>query len=270
MKYVTLNDGNKMPILGYGTYKISEQAEATRCVLEALEVGYRLVDTATYYKNEAGIGAALSSSGIARDQLFVTTKLWTDVDSRDKLFKSVDDSLTNLKTDYLDLLLIHWPVPANLTLWQAMIELQQKGVVRSVGTSNFKEHHIDDLLQATGVAPALNQVELHPLFQQPDLQSYCKAKGVQLQAWSPLMRNKALEISQLNELAAKYGVSVAQLILRWDVQQGVATIPKTSNKARMKENFDIFNFEISAEDMLAIKALDQNARQYRDPDNHGF
>ena len=270
MKYVTLNDGNKMPILGYGTYKITEQDETQRCIVDALEVGYRLIDTASFYHNEASIGQAIQSCGIARKDLFITTKLWTDVTTRDKVMQSVDNSLKYLKTDYLDLLLIHWPIYANLTVWQAMLELQQKGVVRSVGTSNFKEHHTDEIVKAFGVVPAVNQVELHPLFQQPELQAYSMSNGIQLQAWSPLMRNKALEMDALMKLAEKYGVSVAQLILRWDIQQGIATIPKTTNKGRMKENFDIFGFEISVEDMRTINALNQNARQYRDPDNHGF
>lgn len=259
-----------MPILGYGTYKITDQAEATRCVLEALEVGYRLIDTATFYHNEEAIGRAISSCGLPRKELFLTTKLWTDVNSKDKVLQSVDNSLKYLKTDYLDLLLIHWPTVANVAVWQAMIELQRNGVVHSIGTSNFKEHHIDEIVKASGVVPALNQVEFHPLFQQPELQAYCKTNGIQFQAWSPLMRNKALEINKLTELAAKYGVSVAQLILRWDIQQGIATIPKTTNKGRMIENFDIFNFEISQEDIQTINALNQNARQYRDPDHHGF
>lgn len=270
MIYTTLNDNNKMPILGYGTYKITDQAEATRCVLEALEVGYRLIDTATFYHNEEAIGQAISSCGLPRKELFLTTKLWTDVNSKDKVLQSVDNSLKYLKTDYLDLLLIHWPTVANVAVWQAMIELQRNGVVRSIGTSNFKEYHIDEIVKASGVVPALNQVEFHPLFQQLELQAYCKTNGIQFQAWSPLMRNKALEIDKLTELAAKYNVSVAQLILRWDIQQGIATIPKTTNKGRMIENFDIFNFEISQDDMQTINALNQNARQYRDPDHHGF
>ena len=270
MIYKTLNDGNKMPILGYGTYKITDQAEATRCVLEAIDVGYRLIDTATFYNNETAIGEAISSCGLSRNELFLTTKLWTNIDSKDKAFQSVENSLKALQTDYLDLLLIHWPTATNVAVWQAMIELKQSGVVRSIGVSNFKEHHIDELIKSSGVVPALNQVEFHPLFQQPKLQAYCKSKDIQFQAWSPLMRNKALEINQLNELAIKYNVSVAQLILRWDIQQGIATIPKTTNKGRMYENFDIFSFEISQEDMQTINALNQNARQYRDPDNHGF
>lgn len=270
MIYTKLNDGNRMPMLGYGTYKVDGQTEATRCVLDALEVGYRLIDTATFYHNEAAIGQAISSCGLPRSELFLTTKLWTDVNSKDKALEVVSESLKSLQTDYLDLLLIHWPTAANVSVWQTMIELQHRGVVRSIGVSNFKQHHVDEIVNACGVVPAVNQVEFHPLFQQPDLQEYCNVRGIQLQAWSPLMRSKALQIDKLNELAAKCGVSVAQLVLRWDVQQGVATIPKTTNKARMAENFDIFNFEITKEDMQIINALNQNARQYRDPDHHGF
>lgn len=270
MLFTKLNDGIEMPLLGYGTYKISDDAEAMRCVLEALDVGYRLIDTATFYGNEAGIGRALRSCGIPRNELFVTTKLWTDIDTKDKAYKSVEQSLKKLQTDYLDLLLIHWPTAANKTVWEAMLELQRRGLVRSVGVSNFKERHIEELLGAFGVAPAVNQVELHPLFQQPELQAYCKEKEVAIQAWSPLMRNKALEIEEIAALAAKYGVSAAQLILRWDIQQGIATIPKTTSKARMAENFDVFRFEIEAADMQIIADLNKNARQYRDPDNHGF
>lgn len=270
MLYAKLNDGNRMPMLGYGTYKIDSQDEARRCVTEALETGYRLIDTATLYNNEEGVGQAIASCGLNRKELFVTTKLWTDVDCRDKVFKSTENSLNKLKTDYLDLLLIHWPTAASVNVWQAMLELQQQGIVRSVGVSNFKQHHLNDVINASGVTPTVNQVELHPLFQQKDLQAYCKERNIVLQAWSPLMRAKALEMDALAAIAAKYGVSVAQLILRWDVQSGIATIPKTTNKGRMAENFDVFSFEISAEDMLAIAELDKNERKYRDPDHHGF
>lgn len=269
MIYIKLNDGNKMPILGYGTYKVTSE-EAARCVADALEVGYRLFDTATFYHNEAAIGEALQQSGISRSELFVTTKLWTDVTTADAVRSTVERSLEALRTSYLDLLLIHWPTPANLTVWKAMAQLQREGLVRSIGTSNFKQHHVEELTREGGLVPAVDQVELHPLFRQPDLQDFCRKRGIVTQAWSPLMRSKALEIDALTQLAAKYGVSVAQLILRWDIQQGVATVPKTTNKARMRENFDVFRFEISPEDMRAINALDIGARQYRDPDCHGF
>ena len=270
MIYTKLNDGHKMPLLGYGTYKVVDDVDAERCVTDALEVGYRLIDTASFYRNEGEIGNALAKSGIARSDLFVTTKLWTDVTNEAQAFASVENSLKLLKTDYVDLLLIHWPTPHSVQVYEAMLKMREKGLVKSVGVSNFKEHHVNDVISATGVAPTVNQVELHPLFQQKDLRRYCDGKKIVVQAWSPLMRSAALELDKLEQIAAKYGVTVAQLILRWDVQSGIATVPKTTNKGRMVENLDVFRFEISAEDMQAIAQIDQNARQYRDPDHHGF
>ena len=270
MIYTKLNDGKTMPLLGYGTYKVEGDADPERCVTDALEVGYRLIDTATFYRNESEIGRAISKSGIKRNELFITTKLWTDVTNEAQAFSSVERSLKALSVDYLDLLLIHWPTAHSVEVWQAMLKMREQGLVRSVGVSNFKPHHLEQVISASGVIPAVNQVELHPLFQQKELRAYCNEKAIVLQAWSPLMRSVALSLDKLNELAAKYNVTVAQLILRFDVQSGVSAVPKTTNKTRMVENFNIFNFEISQEDMLAIEALDQNARQYRDPDNHGF
>ena len=270
MLYTKLNDGKKMPLLGYGTYKVEGDADPERCVTDALEVGYRLIDTASFYRNEGEIGRALSKSGLKRDELFVTTKLWTDVTNEKEAFASVERSLELLKIDYLDLLLIHWPTGHSVKVYEAMLKMQQKGWLRSVGVSNFKEHHLDDVIAATGVIPTVNQVELHPIFQQKPLRAYCDEKNIVVQAWSPLMRAAALNLDTLTAIAAKYGVTVAQLILRWGVQSGISTIPKTTNKGRMVENFSIFSFDISPEDMKAIADLDQNARQYRDPDHHGF
>ena len=270
MIYTKLNDGRKMPLLGYGTYKVTEDVDAERCVSDALEVGYRLIDTATFYHNEGEVGNAIAKSGIARKDLFITTKLWTDVTNEAQAFASVEQSLKLLKTDYLDLLLIHWPTPHSVEVYKAMLKMREQGLLKSVGVSNFKEHHLDDVIAASGVVPVLNQVELHPLFQQKDLRKYCDGKKILLQAWSPLMRSAVLGNDVLVKIAEKYGVTVAQLVLRFDVQSGISTIPKTTNKSRMVENFSIFNFEISPEDMQAIAALDQNARQYRDPDHHGF
>lgn len=270
MKYAELNDGRKMPMLGYGTYKVEGAVDAEKCVSCALEVGYRLIDTATFYHNEGEIGAAIEKCGIDRSDLFVTTKLWTDVTNEAQAYASVEKSLKLLKTDYVDLLLIHWPTAHSVEVFEAMLKMRLQGLVKSVGVSNFKQHHLEQVISATGVVPAVNQVELHPIFQQKDLRDYCKQKGVVVQAWSPLMRSAALGMDRLNEIAAKYNASVAQLILRWDVQSGIATVPKTTNKSRMVENFSIFDFAISPEDMREIDALDENARQYRDPDNHGF
>ena len=270
MKYTKLNDGKTMPLLGYGTYKVEGEADPERCVTDALEVGYRMIDTATFYRNESEIGRAISKSGIKRNELFITTKLWTDVTNEAQAFSSVERSLKALSVDYLDLLLIHWPTAHSVEVWQAMLKMREQGLVRSVGVSNFKPHHLEQVISASGVIPAVNQVELHPLFQQKELRAYCNEKGVVVQAWSPLMRSVALNLETLSAIAAKYGVTVAQLILRWDVERGISTIPKTTNKSRMMENFSIFDFQPTEEDLRAIDALDQNARQYRDPDNHGF
>ena len=269
MIYTKLNDGRTMPLLGYGTYKVEGDADPERCVNEALEVGYRLIDTATLYHNEADIGKALCKCGLPRNELFITTKLWTDVTNEAQAFASIKKSLEQLRLDFVDLLLIHWPTAHSVEVYEAMLKMRDQGLVKSVGVSNFKEHHLEQVI-ACGVTPAVNQVELHPIFQQKDLRRYCADNGIVVQAWSPLMRSAALNMDELATIADKYGVTVAQLILRWNVQSGVSTLPKTTKKARMKENFSIFGFEISHEDMLAIDALDQNARQYRDPDNHGF
>lgn len=270
MIYTKLNDGKEMPLVGYGTYKVTEDVNATECVLNALEVGYRLIDTATFYRNEGNVGNALSQCGIKRSDLFVTTKLWTDVTCESEAFRSVENSLRLLKTPYLDLLLIHWPTAHSVEVWQAMLKMREQGLVKSVGVSNFKQHHLQDVIAASGVVPAVNQVELHPLFQQKELRAFCNGKGIAVQAWSPLMRSAVLDNVALNAIAAKYGVTVAQLILRFDVQSGISALPKTTNRGRMVENISIFNFEIAQEDMCKISELDQNARQYRDPDCHGF
>ena len=270
MIYTKLNDGIKMPMLGYGTYKVEGEVDAERCVAEALEVGYRLIDTATLYRNEGEIGRALSKCGIARDELFVTTKLWTDVTNEAQAFASLERSLKQLRLDFVDLLLIHWHTPHSVEVWKSMLKMREQGLVKSVGVSNFTERHLDEVISAFGVTPAVNQVELHPIFQQKQLRKYCDGKNIVVQAWSPLMRSAALNLEKLNAIAAKYNVMTAQLILRWDVQSGISTLPKTTKKARMVENFSVFDFEISAEDMREIDNLDQNTRQYRDPNNHKF
>lgn len=267
---VTLSNGKKMNVLGYGTYKITGDFDATACVLDAIETGYRRIDTATFYHNEGQIGEAVKSSGLPRKELFIATKLWTDNDGYDKALRTVDNSLKLLKTDYLDLLLIHWPTPANGEVWRAMERLYREGAVGAIGVSNFKEHHIDDLIRDFEITPMVNQVEFHPLFQQPELRAYCKEHDIQLEAWSPLMRGKIFEMDELARIAARVGKTVAQVVLRYDIQLGVAVIPKTTNKARMAENLDVFDFELTADDMRLLSGLNRNERQYRDPDNHGY
>lgn len=270
MFYAKLNNGREMPLLGYGTYKITDQFDAKECVLNALEVGYRHIDTATLYRNEVQIGQALRESGLPRSSLFVTDKLWTDVRSSEAVRKSVDTMLNNLKTDYLDLLLIHWPTPANIEVWKEMENLHKQGVLKSIGVSNFLPHHIDQILAQCEIVPAVNQVELHPLFQQKELRSYCKQHGILVEAWSPLMRGSALQNEELQKIADKYNKSVAQIIVRYDLQLGLSVLPKSTKKQRIKENFDVFDFHLSNEDLAQLEAMDQNARQYRHPDHHGY
>ena len=269
MKNFVFNNGIAMPIIGYGTFKI-EDKQAYQCVLNALEVGYRRIDTAAFYANEKGIGKALANSGMTRGQIFVTSKLWTDANTAQRVNAAVDKMLDSLKTDYLDLLLIHWPTPANLIVWQAMEKLVKAGKVLSIGVSNFKEHHLAELLLYCNIPPVLNQIELHPLFQQKELRQFCTDHNIIAEAWSPLMRGDALALRELQAIGNKYNKSAAQVILRYLIENNIAIIPKTLSKARMQENIDIFDFSLSDKDKLAIAALDSKQRQYRDPDSHGF
>lgn len=268
MRYLKLNDGAQMAQLGYGTYKIEENA--TDCVLNALEVGYRHIDTATLYRNDDQVGVALRQCGIPRDQIFVTEKLWTNVRTADDVKCAVETMLRNLQTDYIDLLLIHWPTPDSLCVWREMENLHRQKVAKSIGVSNFLPHHLDEIVSNSEIVPSVNQVELHPFFQQKDLRAYCDKLGIVVEAWSPLMRGNALDNGQLQTIADNHGKTTAQVILRYDIQLGISVLPKTTKKERMKENFDVFDFELSPEEMAAIAALDQNHRRYRDPDNHGF
>ncbi len=269
MNNLILNNGMVMPIIGYGTFKI-DSVQVYQCVLDALEVGYRRIDTADFYANDKGIGQALAKAALPRKEVFITSKLWTTANTTVLVQQSVEKMLNNLQTDYLDLLLIHWPTPDNLTVWQAMEELVKTSKVVSIGVSNFKEHHIEQLLPYCTIPPALNQVELHPLFLQEELRAYCQDKKIVVEAWSPLMRGDALSLPQLQAIGKKYNKSTAQVILRYFVENNIAIIPKTVSKSRMQENFNIFDFSLSNKDKLAIGSLGSAHRQYRDPDNHGF
>lgn len=269
MEYVTLTNGKSLPILGYGTYKIGEDV-VTACVLEAFRRGYRRIDTATFYANEAGIGEAVKSAGLKREEIYLATKLWTNVTSYAKARESAERSLKALRTDYLDMLLIHWPTPANAEVWRAMEDMYFEGILKGIGVSNFKEHHIDELNAMSRISPMWNQVEMHPYFRQQALRDYCKGKGIVVEAWSPLMRGSVLDEPVIKDIAAKYGKSVAAVILRADIEEGIAVIPKTVSPERMSENIGIFDFTLTADELAAIAALDRGARQYRDPDNHGF
>ncbi len=259
-----------MPWLGLGVYQVREGKEVINAVLHALSKGYRSVDTAALYGNERGVGQAIKESGLPREELFITTKLWNSDQGYDNALKAFELSLNKLGLDYVDLYLIHWPVKGKyLDSWRALERLYKEGCVRAIGVSNFQIHHLQDILQSSEVIPAVNQVERHPLLNQRELLDFCQANQIQLEAWSPLMRGK-LDLPLIKELAARYNKSPAQIILRWDLQQGVVVIPKSVTPHRIEENASIFDFELSTEDMARIDSLNKNQRLGPDPDNFNF
>ncbi|MEF3303907.1 aldo/keto reductase [Paenibacillus sp. GYB003] len=269
---VTLANGVNMPWLGLGVWKVTEGGEVERAVRTAIEAGYRSIDTAAAYGNEEGVGKAVRESGVPRGELFVTTKVWNADQGYDSALAAYESSLQKLGMDYVDLYLIHWPVKGKYKeTWKALEKLYKDGRVRAIGVSNFHEHHLDDLLQDAEIKPMVNQVEYHPRLSQRSLLNYCRDRGIQLEAWSPLMQGKELLDHELmKELAAKHRKTPAQIILRWDVQNGVVTIPKSVTPERIRENADIFDFELSADDMRRIDELNENRRVGPDPDNFNF
>lgn len=256
---IEFNDGRSIPQLGFGVFKIPAE-ETERLVREAIDVGYRHIDTAWGYFNEAGVGAAVRGSGVDRDELFVTTKVWNSSQGRKAATDSFETSLETLGLDVLDLLLIHWPAPANdlyVETWETFVELRESGRVRSIGVSNFEPEHIDRIVAATGVVPAINQIELHPFFQQRALREYHAEHGIVTEAWGPLARGAVADDPLLVTLANAYGRSPAQIALRWEVQHGIVTIPKSVTSDRIASNFDVFDFSLSDDDMAMIDALDR-------------
>ena len=269
MEYYTLSNGITMPKLGFGTYKIPADI-ATDVVSNAISFGYRHIDTATYYNNEEAIGKAICMCTVPRDELFITTKLWTDVKSYDDAMLSVRMSLCKLGIDYLDLVLIHWPTPNNSEVWRAMEDMYDEGLIRAIGVSNFKIHHIDELLETARITPQVLQVELHPYFQQEMLRKYASEHNIQVEAWSPLLRGSLFFDTTLNELAVRYNKTVAQIALRFLMEEGISIIPKTVHPQYMRENIDIFDFDLLSVDRERLRTLNKNIRYYRDPDRHGF
>lgn len=269
-KLVKLNNGVEIPILGYGTYKMEDGKDAVNSVLYALEVGYRHIDTASLYKNEKSVGEAIKNSGINRSDIFLTTKVWNDDRGYDNTLKAFDRSIKKLDTDYVDLYLIHWPKDMNVETWKALERLYEEKRVRAIGVSNFKEHHLEEIFKNSNIVPTINQVEFHPKLSQPKLREFCNSKGIVLEAWSPLMRGKVFSIDLLNELSKIYNKTIPQIVLRWNIQLGVVTIPKSANKERIKENFDVFDFTLSKEHMDKINSLDDSCRIGKDPDNIDF
>jgi diketogulonate reductase-like aldo/keto reductase len=257
-------------MLGFGTFKVPDGEITAQSVKTALELGYRHVDTAAIYGNETGVGEGIRQSSIARKDIFLTTKVWNADHGYDTTLKAFDVSLQKLGTDYLDLYLIHWPKPLNRETWRAMERLYGEKRIRAIGVSNFHIHHLEDLLSACEIVPAVNQIEFHPRLTQSHLLDFCKRKGIQLEGWSPLMKGQVMDIPLLKNLSAKYSRTVSQVVLRWDIQKGVVTIPKSTHRERIKENMQLFDFEISEEDMLLIDALNTGQRTGSDPDNFNF
>lgn len=261
-------DGNTIPQLGLGVYKASD-IETKLAVSTALETGYRQVDTASFYANEAAVGQAILDSDVARAEVFVTSKVWQTDQGFAETKAALRTSLDLLGFDYLDLYLIHWPAPIRdryVETWRALIELKAEGLVRSIGVSNFHTHHVDRLIAETGVAPVINQVELHPWLQQNQVIAYDDAHNIVTQSWAPLARGKILDEPLLAELATRYDRSPAQIVIRWHLQRGIVVIPKSVTPERIRSNFEVFDFTLSDNDLARIAALDSGLRTGRDPD----
>ncbi|MEV7324955.1 aldo/keto reductase [Streptomyces sp. NPDC093970] len=265
---VTLNNGVTMPQLGFGVFQVPD-TETTAAVTGALRAGYRSIDTAAIYGNERGVGQALADSGIARDELFVTTKLWNSEQGYDSTLAAFDASLDRLGLDHVDLYLIHWPTPARdlyIDTWRALEKLYADGRTRAIGVSNFQPAHLERLLGAASVVPAVNQVELHPGLQQAALREFHARHGIATEAWSPLAQGAVLKDETITAIAAAHGRSPAQVVLRWHLQIGNVVIPKSVTDTRIRENFDVFDFELTPQEIEAIGALDRGMRTGPDPD----
>ncbi len=271
MKTTVLNNGVEMPLLGFGVFQVPDLAECERSVSDALEVGYRLIDTAASYGNEEAVGAALQRSGIPRQELFITTKLWVTDTGYDRTREAFERSLARLKLDYLDLYLIHQPYGDIFGSWRAMEELHREGRIRAIGISNFHPDRVMDLILHSEVKPAVNQIETHPFHQQVEAHQFLETNKVQIESWGPFAegKNGIFQNELLRSIAVRHGKSVAQVILRWLTQRGVVAIPKSVRKERMQENFAVFDLELGAEDMAAIATLDTKRSQFfdhRDPE----
>ncbi|TDD45610.1 aldo/keto reductase [Kribbella antibiotica] len=266
---IKLNNGIEMPQLGYGVFQVPDE-ETTAAVTAALEAGYRSIDTAAIYGNEAGVGKALGASGIDRSELFITTKLWNADQGYDSTLKAYDQSLDLLGLEYLDLYLIHWPTPERdlyVDSWRALEKILADGRVRAIGVSNFQPSHLDRLAEVAGITPAVNQVELHPFLQQEKVRAYGSDFGIRTEAWSPLAKGGSLLTDPvITALASKYDRTPAQVVLRWHLQLGNIVIPKSVTPARIKENLNVFDFELTAEDLATITPLDRGERTGPDPD----
>lgn len=267
---VTLNNGVGMPILGFGVFQVPDPAECERSVRDAIDLGYRLLDTAASYMNEEAVGAGIKSSGVERSDLFITTKLWVEDASYDGAMGAFERSLNKLRLDYLDLYLIHQPYGDIYGAWRAMEELLRAGKIRAIGISNFYPDRVVDFVLHNDITPAVNQVEIHPFHQQPDALALLQENNIQAEAWGPFAegKNGLFENDTLASIGRKHGKSIAQVVLRWLIQRGIVAIPKSVRRERMAENFDVFDFELGAEDLADIAQLDKKTSSFfdhRDP-----
>jgi 2,5-diketo-D-gluconate reductase A len=270
MENITLNNGIKMPILGFGVFQIPDEKECEQAVLDAIETGYRLIDTAASYMNETAVGNAIKNSSVPREELFITTKVWVQDMGYENTLQAFERSMKKLQLDYLDLYLIHQPYGDVFGSWRAMQELHQQGKIKAIGVANFQPDRLIDLAINSGFVPQINQIETHPFHQQTEEQKFLEEQNVQIQSWGPFAegKNNLFQNEVLAAIGNKYDKSVAQVVLRWLTQRGVIAIPKSVRKERMAENFDIFDFELSAEDLQAIAGLDTKESQFfdhRDP-----
>ena len=268
--HLTLNDGRRLPQIGFGTWPLDD-AQAQQAVQAALACGYRLIDTAARYGNETGVGRGIAASGVARTDVQLTSKLRGSEHGYDSTLRAFDATLAALGTDYLDLYLIHWPLPMRglyVDTWRAFVRLRDEGRIGSIGVSNFQPAHIERLQAETGVLPAVNQIELHPDFTQADLRAWHAQQGIAIECWSPLGRGEVLKDATVAQIAQKHGRSAAQILLRWHVQHGLVAIPKSQDPARMKQNLAVFDFALDADDLAALARLDGEHRQGGDPDTN--
>ncbi len=268
---VKLNNGVEMPRTGFGVFRLQENGPVEKAVVNAIKNGYRMIDTAYEYHNEAGVGRGIKLSGLPRDQIFITSKVGNDQQGYQSTKEAFYQTLKDLQTDYLDLYLIHWPRgKKSLETWEAMEELYEQGLIRAIGVSNFKVHHLEYLLSNSKIVPAVNQVEFHPLHWSSELHTYCRDKGIQTVAWSPLMTGKAIQLPLIKKIARKYQRTPAQIVLRWIYQKDVVTIPKSNNSKRIIENIDVFDFLLTDDDLAAIDALNNNESLVKKQDRISF
>ncbi|MFB7641573.1 aldo/keto reductase [Peribacillus butanolivorans] len=264
---ITLHNGVKMPQLGFGVFKVKNGSETVESVKKAIEVGYRSIDTAAVYENEEGVGQAIRESGISREELFITSKVWNTDQGYETTLQAFDDSLKRLGLEYLDLYLIHWPGKDKyLETWKALEKLYNEGKVKSIGVSNFHVHHLEKLLANSEIKPVVNQIELHPLLTQVEIRDYCEKHDIKVEAWSPLGRGSLIEEPTINHIAKKHGKSSAQVLIRWHLQHEIVVIPKSITPSRIEENAQVFDFSLSLNEMNQIDALNKNERFGSNPD----